>query len=299
MPQYAYAIVIVDGKRKVIKTKGFSDANPLLANGRVMLAKSELEKDLKAAGIKYTYIGISEHPPTAADLEKTAKEIKSNTSVTKKPTTKNTKTKVTPAQLTKILRETFDSEGVPCKTVKADFSGNPNDPTSVGFDYKPNSLDFISYSFINLRFSPLLESAPVPVLKDFAKMIAAKLMRLPANRTPLFQSWLDANKHRWENTNISSPPKTKKKNNSADTSMKDVKGMYSFKAALGNHTRGPFEMTLKEAIKYASKWSGDSDWDYEYGVDFISINVYRDGKPIGHIDSRDGEWHSGRTVKED
>lgn len=73
MPQYAYAVVIVDGKRKVIKTKGFSDANPLLANGRVMLAKSELEKDLKAAGIKYTYIGISEHPPTSAELEKVSK----------------------------------------------------------------------------------------------------------------------------------------------------------------------------------------------------------------------------------
>lgn len=76
MPQYAYAVVIIDGERKVIKTKGFSDANPLLANGRVMLAKSELEKDLKATGIKYTYIGISEHPPTAADLDASKREIR-------------------------------------------------------------------------------------------------------------------------------------------------------------------------------------------------------------------------------
>lgn len=291
MPQYAYAIVIVDGKRKVIRTKGYSDA-------KVILAKNELEKDLKAAGIKYTYISISECPPTAADLEKNAKTIKTGTAVAKKPTTKNTKTKITPAQLTKIMRETFDSEGVPCKTVKADFSGNPNDPTSVKFDYQPNSLDFISYSFVNLRFSPLLESAPIPVLKDFAKMVAAKLMRLPANRTPLVQSWIDANKHRWENTNMSSPPKTKKKNNSADTSMKNVKGMYSFKAALGNHTRGPFEMTLEEAIEYANEWSGDSDWDYEYGVDFISINVYRDGKPVGYVNGGFGKWHPGQTARE-
>lgn len=88
MPQYAYAVIIVDGKRKVIKTKGVSDANPLLANAKVMLAKSELEKDLKAAGIKYTYIGISEHPPTAAELEKVSKAAAAKTPVpkpTKKP----------------------------------------------------------------------------------------------------------------------------------------------------------------------------------------------------------------------
>ena len=66
MPKYAYAIIVVDGKRKVIRTKGYSDA-------KVLLAKNELEKDLKAAGIKYTYIGISEHPPTTAELEKTSK----------------------------------------------------------------------------------------------------------------------------------------------------------------------------------------------------------------------------------
>ncbi len=69
MPQYAYAVVIVDGKKKVIKTKGYSDA-------KVILAKNELEKDLKAAGIKYTYIGISEHPPTAADLDASKREIR-------------------------------------------------------------------------------------------------------------------------------------------------------------------------------------------------------------------------------
>ena len=63
MPQYAYAVIIVDGKRKVIKTKGYPGA-------KVILAKNELEKDLKAAGIEYTYIGISENPPTTADLKK-------------------------------------------------------------------------------------------------------------------------------------------------------------------------------------------------------------------------------------
>lgn len=62
MPQYAYAVVIINGERKVIKTKGYSDA-------KVILAKNELEKDLKAAGIKYTYISISEHPPTTADID--------------------------------------------------------------------------------------------------------------------------------------------------------------------------------------------------------------------------------------
>lgn len=80
--------------------------------------------------------------------------------------------------------------------------------------------------------------------------------------------------------------------------MNDVKGMYSFKAAYGNHKRGPFEMTLKQAIDYASEWSEDSEWDYEYGVDFVSINVYRNGKPVGYVDSMDGRWHRGWTVND-
>lgn len=63
MPQYIYAIVIIDGKKKVIKSKGCSGVVEINST------KRELERDLKAAGIKYSYMGISEHPPTTADLD--------------------------------------------------------------------------------------------------------------------------------------------------------------------------------------------------------------------------------------
>ncbi len=118
--------------------------------------------------------------------------------------------------------------------------------------------------------------------------------------TPIRTGYVNDNpKIKKNKTNTSKKPTTKKTSNTAAAKpMDDVKGMYSFKAAYGNHKRGPFKMTLKQAIEYASEWSEDSEWDYEYGVDFVSINVYRDGKPVGYVDGGDGEWHRGWTVND-
>ena len=66
---YAYAIVIINGKREVIKTKKY------LSIQEDKPARDELEKDLRNAKIKYAFIYTSDHPPTTADIRKNEKML--------------------------------------------------------------------------------------------------------------------------------------------------------------------------------------------------------------------------------
>lgn len=177
MPQYAYAVVIVDGKRKVIKTKGFSDANPLLANGKVMLAKSELEKDLKAAGIKYTYIGISEHPPTTAELEKVSKAATTKNPASKSKTPSGKTLSGTYIKSWYLKKYPDDREGQRLN-YKATFDG-----ALKTLKHAKTSSDFYDYIFINSYVDNSDPTVRERIFNELAK-------RTNLSYDTIYQMWL-------------------------------------------------------------------------------------------------------------
>ena len=48
------------------------------------------------------------------------------------------------------------------------------------------------------------------------------------------------------------------------------------------YSEGPFN-SLPDAKKAAKKLSGDSMWDYEYGLDYVTVGIYKDKTHIGSV----------------
>lgn len=48
------------------------------------------------------------------------------------------------------------------------------------------------------------------------------------------------------------------------------------------YSEGPFD-SLTDAKKAAKKLSGDSRWDYEYGLDYVTVGIYKDKTHIGSV----------------
>ena len=58
---------------------------------------------------------------------------------------------------------------------------------------------------------------------------------------------------------------------------------------VGSRSKGPYS-TLADAKKEAEEWSGDSDWDYLYGVDYVTVKIAKNGKTVGYISDITGKY---------